>query len=352
MKKKVLIISQFYEPNVNWIISKMDSKRIPWVRFNTETYPMLIKSGCYYGNDEIQRSWIEIDKKKYTSENIKSVWYRRSADPVTPINLNIKEKNFIIQESKTYLRSFLDTLTDPLWINNREKEMLASNKFYQLDLAKQVGFRIPETIVTNDENAVKDFYFKHNRSVIFKPLSGVSYSSPNNSKEIYNAYKDEFLIEPEIENREKENATVPVIFAQLLDDEKIKSISNVRYCPTVFQEYINKDIELRITVVGTEIFACAINSQKFEETKVDFRKFIKFKNCDLEHTVFKLPSNIESKLLKMMKQLGLIFGCFDIILTKDGEFVFLEVNPNGQWMWIENRTGLKISDALISALVN
>lgn len=114
--------------------------------------------------------------------------------------------------------------------------------------------------------------------------------------------------------------------------------------PCIYQQYIKKKHELRITVVGEEVFAAAVNSQDFEETKIDWRRE------NLEFYKTSIPKHIEVKCIEIVKKLGLHFGAIDLILDKDDNYVFLEVNPNGQWAWIESQTELPISEAIIKFL--
>jgi len=114
--------------------------------------------------------------------------------------------------------------------------------------------------------------------------------------------------------------------------------------PSIFQEYIEKDYELRITVVGERVFSAKVESQHNEKTKIDWRKE------KLKFTEYKLPDAISKKCVLLLKTLDLNFGAIDLIKTKSGEYIFLEINPNGQWAWIEFDTKLEISEAIISFL--
>ena len=125
----------------------------------------------------------------------------------------------------------------------------------------------------------------------------------------------------------------------------MEKLETMKMTPSIFQKYIEKEYELRITVVGEEIFAAKVLSQSDCETIVDWRrKNLRFQCCEV-------PEELNEKCCQMMKRLGIAFGAFDFIRTKEGQYYFLEVNPNGQWVWIENDTGLKISDAIINYLL-
>src|SRR5262249_2530274 len=139
-----------------------------------------------------------------------------------------------------------------------------------------------------------------------------------------------------------------VVFTQFLTVDRLEELDSLAVCPAIFQEYIEKQVELRITIVGDQVFTAAIHSQEHPQTQGDFRRLALMPNPEsVKHTIFDLPSEIRSKLLSLMSRLGLVFGCVDMILTPCGEYVFLEVNPAGQWGWIEQMTGMPITEALV-----
>lgn len=105
---------------------------------------------------------------------------------------------------------------------------------------------------------------------------------------------------------------------------------------------------LVVTKPGDKVFPCAISSQNSQQTIEDWRRY------DLPNTPHKpyaLPMDLEQKCIALVKTLGLIFGCIDMIITPNNEYVFLEINPNGQWLWIEQLTGLPIAKALAELLI-
>ncbi len=114
----------------------------------------------------------------------------------------------------------------------------------------------------------------------------------------------------------------------------------------VFQHYVAKDYELRITVIGERIFAGRINSQKHAESSVDWRH----RPFDMEPEPHALPAEIGESILAFLHAFGLVYGAFDFVVMPDGRYVFLEINPGGQYMWVESVTGMPITEALADAL--
>ena len=98
-------------------------------------------------------------------------------------------------------------------------------------------------------------------------------------------------------------------------------------------------------MVGQNVFSAGVNSQTRESTKTDWRKE------KLEFFIEDIPVEIKEKCILLVKNLNLKFGAIDLIKDKNGNYIFLEINPNGQWAWIENETGLKISDSIINELL-
>lgn len=347
MKPCVLIVAQFYEPNVNTIIEKLESKGVGWFRLNTETFPLLLSVEWRCENTHDPYSIFKFGSQVLDSRQVTSVWYRRYGQSVTPKSLDATERLFVEGESQAFLLGALPR--NCLWINDRVAELRASQKLFQLSLARDIGFRIPKTLVTNDPEKVREFVENSVGPVIFKPVSGVNAAAPDFSPEVVQAFEDQFKHAPKI-NRKKNDGS-SLIFTQILTRDRLKGIKHVGVCPVIFQEQIQKQIELRITIVNSNIFVAGIHSQENEDTRVDFRRFIVSRHGTPRHSIEPLPPSIAEKLLELMRRLGLVFGCVDMILTPEGEYVFLEINPSGQWQWIEHQTGLPISDTLTAALI-
>jgi glutathione synthase/RimK-type ligase-like ATP-grasp enzyme len=118
-------------------------------------------------------------------------------------------------------------------------------------------------------------------------------------------------------------------------------------CPAIYQRRIAKQHELRVTVVGDEIFACRIDSQAREESRVDWRAA---GYTSLDHRACELDEAVADRCRALLRTLGLEIAGLDFIVTPEGETVFLEINAAGQWAWVEQETGLPIAAAIARRL--
>lgn len=123
----------------------------------------------------------------------------------------------------------------------------------------------------------------------------------------------------------------------------LEHAKDLKLCPVLIQEYVEKKYEWRVTVVQDRIFPCRLDSQKIKGAEADWRQ-VDF--AVIPHEILPLPDDTSEKLLNYLKRFNLDFGAFDLIERPDGTFVFLECNPNGQWLWIELMTGAQISKAI------
>jgi hypothetical protein len=250
--------------------------------------------------------------------DVSAIWWRLK--PVYfPAYSSDEERfrsEFRQEEWRALLYGLPSFLGDRLWINSVNAQRIAANKPTQLVLAVQHGFAIPPTALTNSPHSVSCFTEKHG-ATIFKCFSGLSFPP------------DE------------------VIFTNLLRQEEVDADpDSVRQAPIIFQSRISKAFELRIAIVGKTLFAAKINSQVQRVTEVDWRR------AQLEpmYEAYELPTEFAARLLAWHEAAGLHYGAYDFIVSDDGSHVFLECNPGGQWLWIEDAIGLPITRAMANDL--
>jgi glutathione synthase/RimK-type ligase-like ATP-grasp enzyme len=136
------------------------------------------------------------------------------------------------------------------------------------------------------------------------------------------------------------------IYTSPVEERHFEDEATIRLTPCLFQENVSKRVELRVIAVGSELFCAEIDSQRSELTAQDWRRSYP----DLRHRPHTLPSEVERGLRELMDRLGLLFGAIDLILTPDGRYVFLEINANGQWAWLEGELGMPLTSALVDLL--
>jgi len=198
------------------------------------------------------------------------------------------------------------------WMNPPTADEVAQRKIRQLQVARRVGLSIPDTLVTNQPDAAKEFVGTHGiGQVIRKAFRNI----PQAPRETH-----------------------------LLREEDLGLLDTVRHTPVIFQRYVPADLDLRVTVVEDEIFAAAISSEA--RYAADYRPGL----GSAKVVPYDLPVDVQQKLLELMRVFGLKYGAIDLRVTPDGDHVFLEVNPVGEYLFISQRTGQAIPAAIAASL--
>ena len=198
----------------------------------------------------------------------------------------------------------------------------ASSKLAQLELAGRLGFTLPDTLVTTDPDELLDFWDRHEGGVISKALDSPSLPG-------------------------QRDALTRVVEPVTAFD--VGAAPALTACPVIVQAEVAKRLELRVTVVGNRVFAAEIHSQQSNHTQLDWRCY---DTATTRHAVHRLPEPVRRRCLALLAGLGLRYGAIDLIVTPDDRYVFLEVNPTGQWLWIEDATDLPLSDAIADELTS
>jgi glutathione synthase/RimK-type ligase-like ATP-grasp enzyme len=300
----ILIITHKLDYTVDFIVDILNTRKIPYKRLNCED---IMKSGLSISIG------VDFDLHLLGEQVFSSIWFRRTMLP--DVDMRLSEKIYLLKEFEYLLKNIFATIGGK-WLSDPFLVYRAENKLLQLKYAKEIGFVIPETLVSAVATEIRDFANRQG-SIIIKPI----YSG-----------------------RIESDTGPDFMFTNMVSEQHLADLEKYDITPCIFQQEIKKKIEIRVTVVGTEVFTAQVDSQKSTESKTDWRRE---KN---KFEPFELPKNIAEMCVNLVEKLGLRFGAIDLILTPEGKYVFLEINPNGQWVWIETETGLKISDALINEL--
>ena len=302
----ILIITHRSDYTADFLIDKLNQSNINYFRLNCEDIPLI--------NQVSISSDSQFKAKINSLTDFKSIWFRRTKFP----NFNLKNEieSYYISELQAFQKNLWHSFKGK-WLSKPDKVYEAENKIYQLKTAQELDFIIPDTLISYNPDEIKDFLFKIGRQMIVKPIFNNKFISNNKNTLIYT-------------NRVYEKDLI--------------GLKDSIPLPSIYQKYIPKDIEIRVTVVGNEVFAAYVNSQSNESTITDWRKE------KLPFYAYNLPEDIKSKCIKLVNHLGISFGAIDIIKSKSGEYIFLEINPNGQWAWLEIDAGLPISNSIIKFL--
>ncbi|HZD14143.1 MAG TPA: hypothetical protein VE196_03245 [Pseudonocardiaceae bacterium] len=227
------------------------------------------------------------------------------------------ERRFALMEAVQGIGGAFSALPCRTWVNHPARVADASYKSLQLSIARDCNLSVPPTLITNVGAAARRFIDETGGRVIYKPMSpGVI----------------------------TEQGRVMVINATLVTKEMVDDASISKTAHT-FQRFIEKSYDARVTVIGREMFGVAIDA-KTGDTFVDWRA-----DYDaLDYRPVDVPDEVRSGIHFYMTKFGLSFAAFDFSVDHSGRWWFLEANPNGLWAWLEERTGIPVSDAIASYL--
>lgn len=315
----ILLVTMSLDPHTDLVIDALREMDVPFFRYNTDladqyAIEISLDGGILHG---------EKTGKAVQLETVRSVWVRRRAVPNSLNDVTPGYTQYLEEQWRLFTEILLSAMdNNVLWVNHPFSYEVAKNKLRQLKVAREVGLIVPSTCVTNNPKALVRLVGKQGK-VLYKPVSS--------------SVIDEGKI---------------AIYANLIDAETLPSqavINGLAVSPSIFQSYIEKQYELRITVVGSKVFAARINSQDSEISHVDWRRY----DFDhVRHEPVDLPREVEQKCLALLRRFNLHYGAIDMIVTPNNEYVFLEINANGQWAWIEMLTGLPISKEIATLLAS
>ncbi|MEH2083728.1 MAG: MvdD family ATP-grasp ribosomal peptide maturase [Nostoc sp.] len=319
----ILIITHSQDnESIPLVIQAIEAQGKKAFRFDTDRFPTEIQLDIYYGSTK--RVILSVDDQTLDLDEVSAVWYRRIAiGSKIPYSMDSQLRQASLKESRVSIEGMIASIRgfhlDPVPNIRR-----AENKQLQLQIAGDIGLDTPRTLTTNNPVAVKQFAQECQQGMITKMLSS-------------------FAIYDE-RGREK------VVFTNPISSEDLDNLDGLRFCPMTFQEKIPKALELRTIVVGKRVLTAAVDSQALDKARYDWRKQ-GIALLDAWES-YALPEDVEEKLLKLMAEFRLNYGALDIILTPDGRHVFLEVNPVGEFFWLERCPGLPISQAIAEVLNN
>ncbi|MDA3933294.1 MAG: hypothetical protein PF630_03055 [Gammaproteobacteria bacterium] len=245
----------------------------------------------------------------FDRDRVGSVWFRRPQWPISFNNSASYDSEFLQGEWSKLQRnvySLAEDLTDTLWINKPSSAYKAENKLVQLQSAQRCGIGFPDTLVSNNSSDIRQFIKKHDK-VIYKPF-------------ILPAWE------------KKESGRMYTFWVRVIDKNMVIDDDSLALCPGIYQEYIDKTCDLRVTIIGDHFFTVKIQSNR-GNALVDWRS--NSITEEMQVKIFDLPIKYKYKIKSLMKDLNVVFGCIDLVIDNDGEIYFLEINQGGQYLFVE-----------------
>ena len=330
--KQIIIVTEQADLHADDMIHMLRAKGHEPVRLNTDDIPLNTILTFYY-NTNMWNGAIEIqtNKRFVDINNLQSIWWRRPGPFRLPHELSEQERGFAKEEIDHVLSGLWASL-DCYWMSFPENIRQAGWKMEQLQRAAKFGLEVPRTLITTNPNEAHAFYEVCDGKMVFKVMTDIflgvqKFSPPVNEQGIVELYGT---------------------YTTLINDTDLDQIESVRYTPCLFQEYIPKLLEFRITIIGDDVFAAEIHSQANEKTRIDWRHY----DVNIPYRKATLPVDILDRCLAFVRSYNLNFSAIDMILTPDGRYVFIENNPNGQFMFIEKLLPeLEMTSALASCLI-
>jgi ATP-grasp ribosomal peptide maturase len=312
----VLVLTEPGDTTADLVVKELDHRSARVFRMDAAEFPLSLQVSARF--DGGWRGEISGADGSVDLRDIRSVYVRRPTEFVFPASMTDAENRFAAREARRGIGGLLMSLPCS-WVNHPSKVADAEYKPFQLAIAAACGLSVPRTVVTNVPGDAGEHRAFLGAPVVYKTLASAVVPDGQRPSIIY---------------------TTEVSVVDMAD-------SRVALTAHQFQARIPKTRDVRATVVGNHVFAATIVSTSEPGTELlDWRSDY----AALRYEPVILPQEVASSLLRMIERLGLSFAAADFVVTAEDEHYFVDLNPNGQWGWIQEATGLPIAAAIAAEL--
>jgi ATP-grasp ribosomal peptide maturase len=316
--RPVVVVTELDDPTADMVIEELNRRQVPVVRFDPAEFPRDLVLAARFDQSGM-RGELRTRSRALDLTAVRSLYYRRP-QRFDFSHLDKQDARFASAQARYGLGGTLTSLPGCRYVNHPHAIADAEYKPAQLTVAADIGMTIPATIITNDPAEAHQFAAEH-APIIYKPL----YSTP---------YQDN--------QPDQITGTARTIWVRHVNvDELSDAVTGTAH---LFQARVDKQADLRVTVVGDAVFCVRIDAT--DPDLLDWR----YDYDKLTYTVIEPRAGLTDECHAYLKRFGLVFGCFDFALTRSDDPVFLECNPNGQWAWMEGPTGLPMTAAFADLL--
>lgn len=314
----LLVLSNSRDETTDYLLSRLTGAGIPHLRLDSDTLHENVTVSHDRGG-----SILHFGHRGFRPHEFTAVWLRRPEKLNVEVGDEVGDRDYARKEWAAALEGFLTQIPPRQWINWPSANAHASQKIEQLARARSFGLLVPDSIVTQDPILAREFFGTHTKNgVITKPLSIGYVSRPMGGDTLIYTSK--------------------VSEADLCDE------SSLSVCPTLFQEMIRKTTDVRITILDHHMIAIAIERRDLGGSIVlDVRSE---NMAGAKYTPIEVPEATRTRLFSFIESYGLRFAAVDFVIDHHNEWVFLEVNPNGQWAWLDLVGGAQIWKAFVDVM--
>jgi glutathione synthase/RimK-type ligase-like ATP-grasp enzyme len=305
----ILVLTNREDLTADLGILGLRRRGLPYVRLNTED----VLPTLHVGSDGIPH--VHLQNSSLWLDDVAAIWFRRPRY-TSRLSLDPKHRAFVREETTYAWSNVFELLEDRVWVNHPRDNRRAANRLWVLHQAALFGLPTPATLMTTHVAEARSFVKHHGASVV---------------KSVGPGYRDD--------------DTGVASFSTLLASSS-EVPDDLGPAPVLFQAYVDKVCDWRVTVFGAQVFSTRILSQAEPSGRVDWRQ----SQRPLRLEPATLPVEVQDSLLKLLGELNLRFAAVDFVEDEHGCFQFLEVNPNGQWGWIEQELGTPLSDGLAALM--
>lgn len=284
-------------------------------RFDVADFPRRVTINAELQDEIGWRGWFETESGRILLDQVKSIYYRRPTSFIFPDDVVGGDLTFAAAEARRGFGGLLFSLPTR-WVNHPASVADAEFKPAQLHAAASCGLTTPRTLLTSDPDQARLFCQTVEKGIVYKPLSAANIVTDDEVRLVFTSR----------------------ISAADFDDADLSLTMNL------FQEWIPKHYDARVTVIGQRFFGAAIHAAS-SDAYIDWRTDYD----SLSYEPLNVPVRVRNSIAAYMKRFKLLYGAFDFAVTDD-HWYFLECNANGQFGWLEAEAGLSITAAMADLL--
>lgn len=311
---RVLVVTFALDPTADYVLRELNARGVPFWRTDLADFPTRSTLSAVLGADGRWRGAMRDSARGVDLSDVRAVWWRKPTPFAFPGTMSGPEQAFATSQAKRAVSGVLGSLPDVLWVNRPERNADCT-KPRQLAAAAEAGLHVPETLITNDPADVPAFAERCGGRIITKVLGGIVHTENNTRGQLYtHRVPPEQWADPRI-----------ALTAHLFQ-----------------REITDKAYEVRVTVVGGRTFPVTIHAPA-GPAGLDWRR----DSNRLRYSTALLPTGVERGIETLLRRLGLVFAALDFIVDSNGTHYLVDVNPGGQWAWID-----QTRDAVTQALAD